>query len=306
MESVRAAAVNLDIHPYVKGRLRLQRRQDEAGGVLLGTADGSTVHVTGFKRLAGSTLRQAAEAAGPELIGFYRIQTPGMTSLHPEEEQLWRQVLPHGCSVFLFIQVVEGTGTAAQVWMRNGDGPVTRERISLGHEDQLPAPPSVPAQAAKPVTQEAPPSRIKLRTPPKWVPVAAAVLLTLVASAWCYQEITPGAPPPVLALELQALDSELSATWSQSSVPPEQLQSASLLVSEDGKEKTFDLTRRYSPKGRLLLRPTGRDVIVTLNVQYRGAAPISNTAIYVGFRPRSATPAPPRAGTSDPEKKRAS
>ena len=309
MESVRAAAVNLDIHPYVKGRLRLQRRQDEAGGVLLGTSDGSTVHITGFKRLAGSTLRQAAEAAGPELIGFYRIQTPGMTSLHPEEEQLWRQVLPHGCSVFLFIQVVEGTGTAAQVWMRDGDGPVTRERISLVQEDPLPVNASaMPAPPAHPVAGEAPPLRIKLPAPPKWVLSAAAVLLTLVASAWCYQEIKPGAPPPVLSLDLQALDSELSATWAQSSVPPEQLQSASLLVSEDGKEKAFDLTRRYSPNGHLLLRPTGRDVIVTLNVQYRGAAPISNTAIYVGFRPRRTTPtsAPPRAGTSDPEKKRAS
>ena len=284
MEAVRAVALDLDIHPYVKARLRLQRRQDEAGGVLLGTAGGATVQITGFKRLAGSTLRQAADAAGPGLIGFYRVQTPGMTTLQPEEEQAWRQILPHGRSVFLLIQVVDGIGTAAQVWTREDDGPPMRERISLLHEDAPPA--AVPPSA----TVAVPRLRIKFPTPPKWVPAATAVLFTLVASAWCYQEIKPAAPPPALALELQARDSELTAIWEQSSVPAEQLQSASLLVTEDGKEKTIDLTRRYSPKGRLILRPTGRDVILTLNVQYRGVAPLSNTAIYVGFRPGRTAP----------------
>ena len=48
MEAVRAVALDLDIHPYVKGRLRLQRRQDETGGVLLGTAEGASVQITGF------------------------------------------------------------------------------------------------------------------------------------------------------------------------------------------------------------------------------------------------------------------
>jgi hypothetical protein len=122
------------------------------------------------------------------------------------------------------------------------------------------------------------------------VPAATAVLFTLVATAWCYQEINPALPPPALALDLQARDTELTARWEQSSVPAEQLQSASLLVSEDGKEKTIDLTRRYSPKGHLVIRPTGRDVIVTLNVQYRGVAPLSNTAIYVGFSPKRPAP----------------
>ena len=300
MEAVRAVALDLDIHPYVKGRLRLQRRQDETGGVLLGTAEGASVQITGFKRLAGSTLRQAADAAGPGLVGFYRVQAPGMTTLQPEEEQLWRQILPHGRSVFLLIQVVDGIGTAAQVWTREGDGPTTKEKVSLLQEE-TPA-----TMAAQPTTASVPRLRIKFPTPPKWVPACAAVLLTLVASAWCYQEIKPAGPPPALTLELQARDSELTAIWEQSSVPAEQLQSASLLVTEDGKEKTIDLTRRYSPKGRLILRPTGRDVILTLNVQYRGAAPLSNTAIYVGFRPRRAAPAPPRAVAIDPAKKRAS
>lgn len=284
MEAVRAAAFDIDIHPYVKGRLRLQRRQDETGGVLLGTADGPAVQVTGFKRLAGSTLRQAAEAAGTGLVGFYRVQTPGMTTLQPEEEQLWRQTLPYGCSVFLLIQVADGIGTAAQVWIRDGEGPLAQARISLLQEDVPVAIDAQPAAVAMPRL------RLKFPTPPKWMPTAAAVLLTLVASAWCYQEITPAVPPPTLALELQARDYELAATWEQSSVPADQLQSASLLVSEDGKEKTIDLTRRYSPKGRLVLRPVGRDVILTLNVQYRGAPPISNTAIYVGFRPGRPAP----------------
>lgn len=296
MEAVRAVALDLDIHPYVKGRLRLQRRQDETGGVLLGTAEGASVQITGFKRLAGSTLRQAADVAGPGLVGFYRVQTPGMTTLQPEEEQLWRQILPHGRSVFLLIQVVDGIGTAAHVWTREGDGPTTKEKVSLLQEE------SAPAAQAHPATVAVPRLRLRFPTPPKWVPATAAVLLTLVASAWCYQEIQPAAPPPVLALELQARDSELTASWEQSSVPAEQLQSASLLVTEDGKEKTIDLTRRYSPKGRLIIRPTGRDVILTLNVQYRGAAPLSNTAIYVGFRP--GRPMGPR--TPDSAKKRAS
>ena len=297
MEAVSPVALDLDIHPYVKGRLRLQRRQDETGGVLLGTAEGAAVQVTGFKRLAGSTLRQAADATGPGLVGFYRVQTPGMTTLQPEEEQLWRQILPHGRSVFLLIQVVDGIGTAAYVWTRDGDGPTTKEKVSLLQED-LP-----PAAVAQPATVAVPRLQIKFPTPPKWVPATAAVLLTLVASAWCYQEIKPAGPPPTLTLELQARDSELTAIWEQSSVPAEQLQSASLLVTEDGKEKTIDLTRRYSPKGRLILRPTGSDVILTLNVQYRGAAPLSNTAIYVGFRPNRAIP---RAVAVDPAKKRAS
>jgi hypothetical protein len=300
MEAVRLVALDLDIHPYVKGRLRLQRRQDETGGVLLGTADGPAVQITGFKRLAGSTLRQAANAAGPELIGFYRVQTPGMTTLQPEEEQEWRQILPHGRSVFLLIQVVEGIGTSAQVWTREGDAPPTQEKISLLEET------APPAAAAQPAAVALPRLRIKFPTPPKWVPAATAVLFTLVASAWCYQGIQPAAPPPTLALELQARDYELSATWEQSSVPADQLQSASLLVSEDGKEKTIDLTRRYSRRGHLVIRPTGRDVIVTLNVQYRGVAPLSNTAIYVGFRPRRATAPAPRAVAVDPAKKSAS
>jgi hypothetical protein len=296
MEAVRSVARDLDIHPYVKGRLRLQRRQDDSVGILLGTAEGAAVNITGFKRLAGSTLRQAADAAGPELIGFYRVQAPGMTTLQPEEEQLWRQSLPQGRSVFLLIQVLDGIGTAAQVWTREDDGPLTQEKISLLDEA------TPPAAAAQPAAVAVQRLRIKFPTPPKWVPAATAVLFTLVASAWCYQEIKPAAPPPALALELQARDSEITAIWEQSSVPAEQLQSASLLVTEDGKEKTIDLTRRYSPKGRLILRPTGRDVILTLNVQYRGVAPLSNTAIYVGFRP--GRPMAPR--TPDPAKKRAS
>ena len=282
MEAV--SPVALEIHPYVKGRLRLQRRQDETGGVLLGTADGGAVHITGFKRLAGSTLRQAADAAGPEVVGFYRVQTPGMTTLQPEEEQLWRQILPHGRSVFLLIQVTDGIGTVARVWAREGEGPATQETVSL-LQDEAP-----PAAVTPPATVAVPRPRIKLPTPPKWATAAAAVLLTLVASAWCYQEVQPAVPPPALALELQSRDAELTATWDQSSVPAEPLQSASLLVSEDGKEKTIDLTRRYTPRGHLVFRPTGRDVILTLHVQYRGLAPISNTAIYVGFRPGRPAP----------------
>lgn len=293
------AALDLYIHPYVKGRLRLQRRQDESGGILLGTAEESTVHITGFKRLAGSTLRQAADAAGPALVGFYRVQTPGMTTLQPEEEQNWRQILPHGRSVFLLVQVVDGIGTAAQVWSREGDGPPVQERISLLHEEPQ------AAEGPPPVPPAVPRIRLKFPTPPKWATAAAAVLLTLVASAWCYQEIKPPAPAPALVLDLQSRDSELTATWEQASVPADQLQSASLLVSEDGKEKTIDLTRRYTPKGRLVLRPTGRDIILTLNVQYRGSSPISDTAIYVGFRPRRQAPAAARTA-ADPAKKRPS
>jgi hypothetical protein len=76
-------------------------------------------------------------------------------------------------------------------------------------------------------------------------------------------------------------------TEGRPAVPPK---SATLLIRDGKKEQSLDITRNYTPQGRIVLRPQSRDIVVTLTVKYPGAAPLSRSATYIGFTPR---PNPP-------------
>ena len=112
-KQVNSTRGTVEIHPYVQGRLRALPRQDETAGILLGTSDNGVTHVTGFKRVTPSALRQAASDAGPALAGFYRLQTANSPALLPEEEELWRSAQPGGHSR-------RRPGVAGETWFRRG------------------------------------------------------------------------------------------------------------------------------------------------------------------------------------------
>ena len=273
MKPVNAVSLSLDIHPYVKGRLRALPRHEESCGILLGGTERDVIHITGFKRIPFNALRQAAEAAGPAFAGFYRLQTTTAPGLPPAEEETWRQTSgPNGCGLFLLINGISGTATEATAWTLGDDGALLVERISL--RSDAPLLPSTPARR-----KTTPSAAI-----PKWVFGAVAATLAVVGGAWYY---TASRPPLALAIDLQARDGELTALWEQSGTSRPSLQSATLVIREGNKEQTLDLTRSYTPKGRVVIRPSARDVVLTLNVQYAGATPLSRTAVYLGFVPKT-------------------
>lgn len=256
----------------MQGRLRALPRQDETAGILLGTSENGVIRVTGFKRATPSALRQAAHEAGPALVGFYRLQTPSNPALLPEEEDLWRQTHPQGRSLFLLVKAVGG-GVEATAWIREYDGEPVAETISLEGEF---------VERRKAANAEV----LRVRTDRPALPwrillygcLALAVVLTVAL-------LQPGKPERALTLELQSHAGELTAVWDQQMAPEAELKFASLTILDGPKEQTMDLTRNYTPHGRITIRPQARDVVFTLRVQYAGEPLLSRAATYTGFVP---------------------
>jgi hypothetical protein len=263
----------VDIHPYVQGRLRALPRQDETGGILLGSSENGVTHITGFKRAAPNALRQAADAAGANLAGFYRLQTPNAPALQPEEEELWSQTQPSGRGLFLLLNAVNGTATEATALTRENNRPTASERVSLTNE----APPAPARPFITTVRNGAP--ILSRRT----LLLSAGVLVAALGVWYLVRAVTPA---PNILLDLQSRGAELAVLWEQKDAPATPPQSATLLIRDGKKEQSLDLTRNYTPQGRIVLRPQSRDIIVTLTVQYDGAAPLSRSATYIGFTPR--------------------
>ncbi len=274
---VNSTRPTVEIHPYVQGRLRALPRQEEAAGILLGSSDNGVTRITGFKRAAPNALRQAAAEAGPSLAGFYRLQTPRAPVLQPEEEELWRQTQPNGRSLFLLVKAVNGEAGEAAVWTREDDGPRIMETVSLSsaNDRSAPAPPADgPAVLRVRLAQSPVPSRLFL---------VVMLVLTLGCAAYSFW---PEKPSPSLSLDLQSRPGELVASWQESDTPDVDPESASLTVREAGKDQVIDLTRTYTPQGRLVVRPRTRDIVVTLTVRYPGSAPLVRSATYLGFLPK--------------------
>lgn len=269
----------MEIHPYVRGRLRALPRQDETTGILLGTSESGVTHVTGFKRVTPSGLRQAAFDAGPALAGFYRLQTTNAPTLLPEEEELWRQFQPEGRSVFLLVKAVSG-GVEATAWTRENNGPPAMEEVSLEGEF---------TERRK---DDSPPTRRQPASRPEGPWRVLSFALIALAAVLAGFLLRPDKPVPLLSLDLQSAGNELTAVWEQQGAPAEKLQFATMSILDGAKERTMDLTRSYTSRGRITVRPVSSDVIVTLRVQYAGIPLLSRSATYVGFVPPP-PPAPP-------------
>jgi hypothetical protein len=197
----------VDIHPYVQGRLRALPRQDETGGILLGSSENGVTHITGFKRAAPNALRQAADAAGANLAGFYRLQTPNAPALQPEEEELWRQTQPSGRSLFLLLNAVNGTATEATALTRENDRPTASETISLTNE--------APSADFRPLIPNVRKVAPRLSRPTVlWL----VGVLTVALGAWYL--IHALAPPPNILLDLQSRGPELTLLWEQKDARP--------------------------------------------------------------------------------------
>jgi hypothetical protein len=277
----------VDIHPYVQGRLRTLPRQDEAAGILLGSSENGVTYVTGFRRAAPGSLRQAASDAGPALAGFYRLQTQSAPTLLPEEEDLWREVQPDGRSLYLLVRPVAG-GVEGTAWTRDSDRPAEVEKVSLDGE------------RAEPEKLEYPLGlRLQMTTPAnsKRVLWLALVGLAVAAGAIAYW---PARTAPGLSLDLESRNGELAAVWEQQGTPKEPLQFALLSILDGNKEQTMDLTRSYTSKGRVTVRPRASDVVLTLRLQYAGLPPVSRSATYVGFVPVPEVVVPPPVATPEP------
>lgn len=276
-EKERSTGGTVEIHPYVQARLRALPRQQETAGILLGTLENDITRITGFKRVPAHTLRQAADAAGPALAGFYRLHTPDAPSLRPEEVELWRAASSH--SLFLLIQPANrGAPVEAAVWTRRGNGEPVVETISLdGNRGQEPL--RLP-ELIEPAVEVGP---IPVRQVPwRAIALTAAALSAAAAVALFWPAAKPA---PEISLDLQARPGELIAMWEQKGTPAEPPRSATLSIRDGANEQAIDLTRSFAPRGRLVLRPVSRDISVTLNVQYAGIAPVSGSATYVGFAP---------------------
>ena len=272
----------VEIHPYVQGRLRALPRQDETAGILLGNSEGGIIRITGFKRVTPSGLRQAAFEAGQAMVGFYRLQTPSNPFLMPEEEELWRQVHPEGRSLFLLVKPV-GEGVETTAWTRENDGEPVAETVSLDGEFMERRKPPFPANIL-PAPRERPAS------PQRILPYAALALAAVLGVAL----LQPGKPARSLALALQSHNAgELTAVWEQQIAPEAELKFATLTILDGTKEQTMDLTRSYTPHGRITVRPQSRDIVFTLRVQYVGEPLLARGATYAGFVPGSAPPAKP-------------
>lgn len=295
---------SVEIHPYVQGKLRSIPRQEDTAGILLGTSANGVIRITGFKRVPPNALRQAADAAGPSLAGFYRLQTPNAPALQPEEEELWRQTQPQGRSLFLLLNAVNGSAEQATAWTRDADGTPAIETVSLA---KTPPPERTPAPSPPPAPQPAPPPEPTLvASPPitaslrirvsRYIvdrslqarrPLAvgalafAATLAVLVAL-----RSLPDPPPPSLSFDLQSRPGELVAVWDHRNAPAAALASATLTVREGKTESSIDLTRGFTPSGRAIVRPRASDIVITLTLQYPGEPPLARSATYIGFSPR--------------------
>jgi hypothetical protein len=118
--------------------------------------------------------------------------------------------------------------------------------------------------------------------------------------------LQPSKPERALSLELQSNAGELIAVWDQQIAPEAQLKFATLSILDGAKEQNMDLTRNYTPHGRIITRPQSRDVVFTLRVQYAGEPPLSRAATYTGFVPvvpatRAAPPPAPAPSSVNAE-----
>lgn len=272
-KQVKSTRGTIEIHPYVQGRLRALPRHDESAGILLGTSENGVTRVTGFKRVTPSGLRQAAFDAGPALAGFYRLQTSNAPTLCPAEEELWRQIEPEGRSLFLLVKAVSG-GVEGTVLTREDSGPPAAERISLDGEFMERRRAVVPQDVLR--------IRLSRPTVPRRIVLYTALGLVLATGfflGW------PSKPLPVLSLAVESRAGELTAIWEQKNAPDAQLQLATLSVMDGKDEQSMDLTRNYTPRGRITVRPRSRDVVFTLRVQYAGEPVLSRGATYLGFVP---------------------
>lgn len=267
----------VDIHPYVQGRLRAIPRQEECAGILLGSQENGVTHISGFKRVPSNALRQAASEAGPTLAGFFRLRTAEAPALLASELELCRQTQP----LFLLLNAGTGAVDSAIICRPAPGGGATRETLSL-------ASPRPPAPVA-PV----PPARQAPSLLP-WVVVGCAAVLTAAAAfhLWTAQ------PTAELSLDLQSRAGELSAVWRQTGRATAPVQSAALTIQDGATEQTMDLTPAFTPDGRVVLRPHGSTIAVTLKVRYKDGEQITRSTTYVGFDPVivKAPPPPPDTG----------
>jgi hypothetical protein len=216
-------------------------------------------------------LRQAAQAAGPALAGFFRLQTPDAPALRASEIELCRQTQP----LFLLLNAVNGAASDALVCRPTTDGQATSEALSLM------APPT-------PVTTQVP--RVRTASPRlPWLAVGLILALALAGAAYYLRTVNP---PPGLALDVQSRSGELAAIWQQSGILAQPLQSAALTIQDGESEQTMDLTPTFTAQGRAVLHPRTSTIIVTLNVQYAGGLRLSRSTTYVGFDPVIAQPQP--------------
>ena len=282
-ENAKSDLGTVDIHPYVQARLRSLARQKETAGILLGTSENGTTVITGFKRVPPDSLRQAAGAAGPLLAGFYRLHTPDAPTLRPEEEELWNE---SPSRLYMLVKTAgEQVGAAGTVWLRDRSGAPLIDTISLDDGPPVPpAPPPTQLDSPLPAAPD-PPWAGTILLPWRAIGVTTAVLL---AGVGAYR-FWPTKPPPVIAIDLQARGGELAATWDQKGEVRERLQSARLLFRDGEREQSIDLTRNFTPQGRVVLRPSAANLAVSLEVRYVGVAPVTGGATYIGFVP--ATPA---------------
>jgi hypothetical protein len=297
---------SVEIHPYVQGKLRSIPRQEDTAGILIGTSANGVTRITGFKRVPPNALRQAADAAGPSLAGFYRLQSPNAPALQPEEEELWRQAQPQGRSLFLLLNAVNGSAEEATAWTRDGDGTPAIETVSLA---KTPAPPPerTPAPAPPPTPQSTPTpehspaanpaitASLRIRVSRYIVdralharrPLAVGALaFTATLAALVTLRSLPDPPPPSLSLDLQSRSGELVVVWDHQNAPAATPSSATLTVREGKSESTVDLTRGFTASGRAVVRPRASDVVITLTLQYPGEPPLARSATYIGFSPR--------------------
>ena len=323
-DPVKPGRNTVEIHPYVQGKLRSIPRQEDTAGILLGTSENGVTRITGFKRVPPNALRQAADAAGPSLAGFYRLQTPNAPALQPEEEDLWRQAQPQGRSLFLLLNAVNGSAEQATAWTRDADGAPAIETVSLSRTPP-PAPepaPTPPALAAPAPTPPAPPAPAPVSAPtpvsppapaPRYTPpitaslqirisryivdrvlhssrslTVGAIAFAVTAAALIVLRPSPDPVSPSLSLDLQSRPGELVAVWDQRNAPAPAPASATLTIREGKVESTIDLTAGFTPSGRAIVRPRARDVIITLTLQYPGEPPLARSATYIGFTPRPA------------------
>ena len=290
-KNVNSTRGTVEIHPYVQGRLRALPRQDETAGILLGTSGNGVTRVTGFKRVTPSALRQAAADAGPAMAGFYRLQTANSPALLPEEEELWKAAQPDGHSLFLLVKSVDG-GVEATAWTRDDGGPAVMENVSLDGDF---------VERRHAVNTDLPQARPAVV---RRIVLYAAIGLVLVAGSIM---LWPAKAAPMFSLEVQSRAGELTAIWEQQNAPERKPDIATLSILDGANEQTMDLTRNYTSRGRITVRPRSRDVIFTLRVQYAGAPLLSRSATYLGFVPAAeaaavpaAVPAPVPASDPDP------
>jgi hypothetical protein len=177
-------------------------------------------------------------------------------------------------NVFLLGNAEDG-GVEATAWKQPGNGEPATEVISL---DSRP-----------PEHWETPVLRIRMNTsaPPRAVLVLAAGVLAV--AAWRVWPM-PERQGPDLALELKSRADELTALWTERGGGDRAVKSATLVLEDWTKGQTMDLTRNFPPRGQVTLRPKGRDVVVTLTVEYKDGLRVSRGATYSGFPSNTAAP----------------